>query len=151
MSLPLSQVRLHHIGFVVASIEKSAPAFAAGVGGAWDGVIIEDPNQRVRVSFIQPADPAQPQFELVDPGRFEDAPVRRFLEQRGGGLHHVCYEVPDIEQQLERAREARSTLVRKPVPAPAFGGRRIAWVFTREKLLVEYLEAAAQPETAPPK
>ena len=143
--------RLHHVGFVVASIEESAPSFAAGVGGSWDGVITEDPNQKVRVTFIQHADPAQPLFELVDPGRFEDAPVRRFLEEGGGGLNHVCYEVPDIELALERAKKARGTLVRKPVPAPAFGGRRIAWIFTREKLLVEYLEAALQLETAPPK
>ncbi len=148
----MQEARLHHVGFVVASIEKSAPSFAAGVGGTWDGVITEDPNQKVRVSFIHPAIEGQPQFELVDPGRFEDAPVRRYLEDRGGGLHHVCYEVADIEQELERAYKARGTLVRKPLPAPAFGGRRIAWIFTREKLLIEYLEAGApQTETAPAK
>jgi catechol 2,3-dioxygenase-like lactoylglutathione lyase family enzyme len=143
--------RLHHIGFVVASIEAAAPSFAAAVGGTWNGVITEDPNQKVRVSFIDQADPSQPQFELVDPGRFEEAPVLRFLNESGGGLHHVCYEVPNLEAALDFSRKARSTMVRKPLPAPAFGGRRIAWVFTREKLLIEYLEAEAQAASAPAK
>ena len=143
--------RLHHIGYVVASIQAAAPSFAAAVGGTWNGVIIEDPNQKVRVSFIRHADPSQPQFELIDPGLFEAAPVLRFLKESGGGLHHVCYEVPNLEAALEFSRRARGTVVRKPVPAPAFGGRRIAWVFTREKLLIEYLEAEAQALSTPSK
>jgi methylmalonyl-CoA/ethylmalonyl-CoA epimerase len=134
--------RLHHVGFVVRSIEETAPSFAAGVACTWDGVIIEDPVQKVRVSFCRPADAAQPEIELVEPGRFEDSPVLRYLEQQGGGLHHVCYEVADIEAELERVRKARAVVVRRPVPAVAFGGRRIAWVMTREQLLIEYLETA---------
>ena len=141
-ALPESGRRLHHVGFVVASIEEVAESFAASAGCTWDGVITEDPLQKVRVSFCLPDDPGQPQLELVEPGRFEDSPVRRFLEQ-GGGLHHLCYEVADLEAELKRMRAARSAVLRKPVPAVAFGGRRIAWVFTREKLLVELLAAAA--------
>ena len=79
-----------------------------------------------------------PQIELVEPAG-EDSPVLRFLEQ-GGGLHHVCYEVADLEEQLVEFRSRGAVIARRPKPAVAFGGRRIAWVITAEKLLVELLE-----------
>ena len=128
----------HHFGFVVASIEKSAPSFAESMNASWDGQIIHDANQGVRVSFLCGKNPADPLIELVEPAG-GDSPVSA-LSKRVGGLHHVCYVVDSLDQQLQECRARRSLIVRSPVPAAAFGGRRIAWTFTRNKLLVEYLE-----------
>lgn len=84
-----------------------------------------------------------PQIELVEPAA-EKSPVTAFLA-RGGGLHHVCYEVDDLEGHIRFMREQRAAVLRAPQPAVAFQGRRIAWVLTREKLLVELLERAPLP------
>jgi methylmalonyl-CoA/ethylmalonyl-CoA epimerase len=94
--------------------------------------------QTVFVSFFQPALAGNAVIELVEPEGNGSA-VHKFL-QRGGGLHHICYEVDSLEQQLEQTRANRDLIVRPPQPAPAFDGRRIAWTYTRNKLLVEYLE-----------
>jgi methylmalonyl-CoA/ethylmalonyl-CoA epimerase len=128
----------HHFGFVVASIEQSAPSFAESLDANWDGLTIHDPNQCVRVSFLEGKNPADPLIELIEPAG-EDSPVAA-LAKRGGGLHHVCYVVDSLDQQLKECRARRSLIVRPPTPAAAFGGRRIAWTYTRNKLLVEYLE-----------
>lgn len=128
----------HHVGFVVASIQDSVRSFAASLDATWDGEIIHDPNQAVRVTFLQGARYADPLIELVEPAG-EKSPVIGFL-QRGGGLHHLCYQVENLEEQLQRNRAAGEIIARSPLPALAFGGRRIAWVFTRNKLLIEYLE-----------
>jgi methylmalonyl-CoA/ethylmalonyl-CoA epimerase len=48
--------------------------------------------------------------------------------------------VDSMDEQIARSLEQRAILVRRPTPATAFGGRRIAWVYTRNKLLIEYLE-----------
>jgi len=128
----------HHVGFVVASIEQSIQAFADSIGGAWDGAVFDDPHQAVRVAFLRGASPADPLIELVEPAG-ERSPVARFLE-RGGGLHHVCFETRDLERQLAESRARGGVVTSPPQPAVAFGGRRIAWVYTRQKLLVEYLE-----------
>jgi methylmalonyl-CoA/ethylmalonyl-CoA epimerase len=130
---------LHHVGFVVPSIAESAPQFAAALDSDWDGKIILDPLQAARVSFLASKVACDPLFELVEPAGM-DSPVGKFLK-RGGGLHHVCYQVKNLEEQLQRSRERGALLVRAPAPAVAFGGRRIAWVFTKTKLLIEYLEA----------
>jgi methylmalonyl-CoA/ethylmalonyl-CoA epimerase len=59
---------------------------------------------------------------------------------KGGGLHHVCYVVDNLEQTLSDARSLGALVTRQPMPAVAFGGRRIAWIYTKNRLLIEYLE-----------
>lgn len=132
------EYRLHHVGFVVADITASISAFATSLGASWDGSIFEDKHQRVRVAFLITRC-SDPRFELVAPAD-ESSPVINFLEKSGGGLHHVCYEVPDLEQALLKFKSRKATLAKRPLPAVAFNGRRIAWILTREKLLVELLE-----------
>jgi methylmalonyl-CoA/ethylmalonyl-CoA epimerase len=81
--------------------------------------------------------------ELVEPAG-EQSPVIPFLKH-GGGLHHLCYEIDDLEGQLRLSREQQGIVVRPPLPAVAFQGRRIAWIYTKNKLLVEYLERQRKP------
>lgn len=130
-------MRLHHVGFVVQSISTVAEGFARSLSASWDGRIIHDPVQAARVSFLS-LGATQPQVELVEPAG-QDSPVARMAE-RGGGLHHLCFEVAELEAQVENCHATGAVLVRPPQPAVAFDNRRICWVFTRERLLVEYLE-----------
>lgn len=131
--------RLHHVGFVVQAIDEVAEDLARSLGATWDREIILDPLQGSRVSFLRGPVESDALVELVEPVR-EGSPVSNFLK-RGGGLHHLCYEVEELETQLRYSRSTGSLVVQTPVPAAAFGGRRIAWVYTRAKLLIEYLEA----------
>jgi len=134
----LPQGNFHHIGFVVASIQTCVQEFVDSLQAEWDGVIFYDPNQGVRVTFLRGKRPANPTLELVEPAS-ENSPVIPFLK-RGGGLHHLCYEVTSLEDQLALSRAQGALLVKPPLPAVAFEGRRIAWVYTKNKLLLEYLE-----------
>jgi len=120
-----SDAKLHHVGMVVPSIASVRPDLA----------VSEDPTQRVRVAFFQMHDLT---VELVEPVG-ENSPVRRSLE-RGNKLLHTCFEVPELESAIESGRRAGFQLIRKPTPATAFGGRRIAWVFSQALGLVELLE-----------
>lgn len=114
------------------------PAFVRSLDVIWDGQIWEDPQQKVKVAFLATEMPGDSQIELVAPVGIH-SPVYSFLE-RGGGLHHVCYEVEDLALQINAMRSRGALLARPPKPAVAFAGRRIAWVITAEKLLVELLE-----------
>ena len=133
-----SAIRLHHFGFVVADIRSKIEGFARSVGASWDSKIFHDPLQKVRVSFVQYAGPGDAQIELVEPAA-QDSPVLNFLK-KGGGLHHLCYEVSDLEAHLRKVREEGAMIVKPPLPAVAFENRRVAWVLTRQRLLLEFLE-----------
>jgi methylmalonyl-CoA/ethylmalonyl-CoA epimerase len=132
------QGNFHHFGFVVSSIPATVKSFMESMSLDWDGHTIHDPNQGVRVTFLSSKNAADPLVELVEPVG-ADSPVSSFLK-RGGGLHHVCYVVDSLDEQLKECHTKRALVVRPPLPAAAFGGRRIAWAYTRNKLLIEYLE-----------
>jgi methylmalonyl-CoA/ethylmalonyl-CoA epimerase len=133
----------HHIGFVVASIHTSVQGFLDSLEAEWDGTIFHDPNQAVRVTFLRSKHGTNPVLELVEPAG-ENSPVIPFLK-RGGGLHHLCYEIDNLEDQLVLSRAHGGLVVRPPLPAVAFEGRRIAWVYSKNKLLLEFLERQRRP------
>jgi len=130
--------RLHHTGFVVASIAAVVEDFCKSVGGSNWSETWHDPLQGVRVAFIYPSRSGDPCIELVEPAS-PGSPVERFLEC-GGGLHHLCYEVDNLDEAMRAASKRGMLVIRRPQPAVAFDGRRIAWLFTRQKLLIEYLQ-----------
>lgn len=132
----IEKVRVHHVGYVVQSIDASIAEYRESSGLAWDGVITHDPLQMVRVTFLGPQ--AEAQVELVEPAG-PRSPVNAFLAQ-GGGLHHICYEVPDLMAHIAQCKAAACTLVRVPMKAAAFGGRKIAWMTTASKQLFELLQ-----------
>ena len=128
----------HHVGFVVASIQDSVQGFASMVQADWDEQVFHDPKQGVRVTFLKSRRPGDPLWELVEPAD-EQSPVHSFAA-KGGGLHHVCYVVDNLAKALTGARALGAIVTRKPMQAVAFDGRRIAWIYTRNRLLIEYLE-----------
>lgn len=129
---------LHHVGYVVASAEEGAKQFAESLGAELVSDVIYDPLQKVKVVFLRPPGGSPTLIELVAP-EGTSSPVTAFLA-KGGGLHHVCYEVDNLEDTLEEMRRRRAVVLRPPKPATAFHGRRIAWIITPERLLMELLE-----------
>jgi Glyoxalase/Bleomycin resistance protein/Dioxygenase superfamily len=60
-------IRLHHIGYVVRSIEDTANRFARSIGAPWDQEVIVDPLQAARVTFLGHFDQCLTLVELVQP------------------------------------------------------------------------------------
>jgi methylmalonyl-CoA/ethylmalonyl-CoA epimerase len=75
----------------------------------------------------------------------EDSPVNTVIGSSRGGLYHLCYEVADLDQTLTAFRRKRCLPFGKPLPAAAFGGRRIVFLITPQRDLIELLE---QPRAA---
>ena len=133
--------RFHHVGFVVPSIAPVIESLSRALGAKRWSQTWYDPIQKVRVAFIYPQSETDPSIELVEPAA-PDAPVQDFLAN-GGGLHHVCYEIEDLDRTVRDARSSGLLMIRRPQQAVAFSGRRIAWFISREKLLIEFLERVA--------
>jgi methylmalonyl-CoA/ethylmalonyl-CoA epimerase len=139
LPMGLGPLRVHHIGVAVSSLEDAVPAYRAIFGYELLSGPFEDALQRVSVCFLGSGRPGEPAIELVAPAA-ERSPIGAVLA-RGVGAYHVCYEVPDVEAALAHARAHRCVIVSQPVPAVAFGGRRIAWFYMPTRQLVELLES----------
>jgi methylmalonyl-CoA/ethylmalonyl-CoA epimerase len=99
---------------------------------------VPDPVQHVTVRFAEL--PGGTVIELVEP-LGEKSPVHSIIGSSRGGLYHLCYEVDDLDGELERFRDKGCLPLGKPVPATAFNGRRIAFLLTPERDLIEFVES----------
>ncbi|HET7034716.1 MAG TPA: methylmalonyl-CoA epimerase [Thermomicrobiaceae bacterium] len=99
--------RLDHVGIAVADIPEAAAFLTDILGLESDGPAVALPEQGVSVRFLRAGDD---RLELLAPTDEEGA-LARFLAKHGEGLHHLCFEVDDIEAELDRLDAAGVRLV----------------------------------------
>ncbi len=133
----MSITKLDHIAIAVQDVESSAELWKRTLG--LDAGDIEVVAERgVRLCKLK-ADRV-PDLELVEPIG-EDSPVASFIAQKGEGIHHICFEVRDIEKSLEELKRNGVRLVHER-PVSGAGGRRIAFIHPQSLggVLIELIE-----------
>jgi methylmalonyl-CoA/ethylmalonyl-CoA epimerase len=126
---------LHHIGVAVRDLTAALEAWAQL--GLYPSHREEVPGDRVRVAFLPfPGG----RLELLEP-LGDDSPVGRFLARRGEGLHHLAYQVDDIEATLASIRTQGGRLIDEAPRAGAHGSR-VAFIHpaTMGGVLVELVQ-----------
>jgi methylmalonyl-CoA/ethylmalonyl-CoA epimerase len=128
-------VRLAHVGLAVTSTAGQTAFFRDVLGLA---TVPVDDSDGARITAFQAGDSL---VELLEP-ESADSPVGRFIARRGPGIHHLCFEVPDLDSALEQCREAGIELVDQ-VPRTGAEGKRIAFLHPRSTggILLELMEA----------
>jgi methylmalonyl-CoA epimerase len=114
--------RLDHVAIVVRDLE-SALQFYRDMLGILPSRVLDFPQEGVRIAFLPLGGPGGSEIELLEPSNLEGG-VARFLEQRGGGLHHICLEVTDIDRALDELRAAGARVLDE-APRPTAEGRGI--------------------------
>ena len=138
------QFKLHHIGYLVKDLSE-ASVFKDRLGYLVESEIIEDPAQTAYVLLMRQPGSAS-QIELVMPAGPKSKLSKALA--KGGGLHHLCYEVDDICAAGVHLREKGMLALSEPAEAVAFKGRRIAWYMDSGALLIELLESGPKRESA---
>ena len=134
--------RLLHVGVAVPSLDPATESLSALFGYRVVSGPFDDPIQKVKVNFLAKSGHDVAEIELIAPIS-EDSPVQSMLSKGAGGAYHLCFETSDIEAALSHAKGNGCIVVSGPVPAVAFQGRRIAWIYTRSRQLFELVEARA--------
>jgi methylmalonyl-CoA/ethylmalonyl-CoA epimerase len=132
--------KLRHVGVAVSSLGPATETLSTLFGYKVVSGPFEDPIQKVSVNFLTTSDKDAAEIELIAP-LSEDSPITSMLAKSGGGAYHLCFETSDIDQALVHAKNNGCMIVSPAVPAVAFGGRRIAWIYTRSRQLFELVEA----------
>ncbi len=112
---------LNHVAIVVEKIAEARASYEAL--GLTAGEVEYVADQKVNVLVMSAG---SQRIELVEPAT-DDSPVSKFLAKRGGGLHHLAYDVDDLEKTLTRLR-AEGVLLIDEAPRPGAHGTRIAFV-----------------------
>ena len=129
---------LDHVGIAVHSLDESLPLFESITGGKGYGRETVE-QQGVEVVFLGTGDG---RLELLAPTR-EDSGVAKFLAKRGPGMHHLCYRVASIEDELERYRAQGAQLIDER-PRPGAAGHLVAFIHPKSTggVLIELLQAS---------
>src|SRR5262245_21619175 len=135
-----------HYGFVTHSIPNACAVWCKLLGFSPDGPEVLDPEQRVRIQFLSHDRRPDFRIELLAPSD-PASPVMK-LARAGGGLHHVCVRVATLDEFAEQIGKTPLVTVRAPTPAPAFGGRKVAFAYLTGLGLVEFVESAGAPTLA---
>ncbi|PLY03883.1 MAG: methylmalonyl-CoA epimerase [Desulfuromonas sp.] len=98
--------KINHIGIAVTNLDAAIPFYRDHLGMAFEGTE-EVADQKVRVAFLQVG---ESRIELLEPTA-EDSPVAKFLAKNGEGIHHIAYEVDDIEKALAGMKEQGVRLI----------------------------------------
>jgi methylmalonyl-CoA/ethylmalonyl-CoA epimerase len=129
--------RIHHVAYVVADIDAALERLEVtfGVRPTVREVMAD---QGVEAALCGPAGAA---VELIRP-LDADGAIARFLEARGEGLHHVAFEVDDLEAALAELRARGAELIDER-PRAGLGGHLVAFVHPRSAngVLTELVEA----------
>lgn len=132
--------RIDHIAIVVQDIEAALGFWKDALG--LELAHVEDvPEQESVVAFLPSG---ESEVELVKPTT-EASGVARYLIKRGPGMHHICFEVEDIEATLVRLQRCGVRLINQR-PTIGTGGKKIAFVHPESThgVLVELYELTPQ-------
>ena len=118
-------MKINHIAILVEDIDTALPFWRDALGLDFTG-IEEVPAESARIAFL-PA--GESKIELVQPTD-PDSGLGKYLEKRGGGMHHICLEVPDIEETMARLAQHGVELINE-TPRQRDSGELYAFVHPR--------------------
>ena len=127
---------LHHVAIAVENLASARKTYEKALG--LSGLPIEHvADQKVNVLVLFAG---LQRVELVEPAA-PDSPVAGFLRKRGGGIHHVAWNVDDIESAIARLKASGVKLIDE-TPRPGAHGTRIAFVHPKSTggVLMELVE-----------
>jgi methylmalonyl-CoA/ethylmalonyl-CoA epimerase len=117
-------MKIHHIGIAVHDLGEASKRFS-GLLGLSIGPRYELPEFGVIALFL-PVGDGHGNLELLEP-LGDASTIGKFLERKGEGIHHVCFEVDDIEASLEDFSAQGARLIDEK-PRPGAGGHLVAFV-----------------------
>jgi methylmalonyl-CoA/ethylmalonyl-CoA epimerase len=131
--------KISHIAIVVPDLDEAMTFWVEALGLPLQHME-HVPDQGVDVAFLPSG---ESEIELLEPVD-EDSGVARFMSKRGPGMHHICFEVDDIEKVLKNLKQANVPLINEKATIGT-GGKKIAFIHPKGTggVLVELYELTA--------
>jgi methylmalonyl-CoA/ethylmalonyl-CoA epimerase len=133
----MTKIQIDHIAVVVEDMDEALAFWRDALGLPLAGEERND-TEGVQVAFL-PAGDAR--IELLRP-LTDEGGVAKFLAKRGGGMHHLCLAVPDIEASMRQLAAHGVELINE-APRTRDDGTRYAFIHPKSTggVLVELYEA----------
>ncbi|CAN5532910.1 methylmalonyl-CoA epimerase [soil metagenome] len=99
-------MKINHLGIATKEIDEALKFWvgALGLENVHTEIVVD---QKVRVAMLPIG---ESRIELLEPTS-DDSPISKFLEKRGGGIHHIAVEVDDIEAAIAKLKSEGMRLI----------------------------------------
>jgi methylmalonyl-CoA/ethylmalonyl-CoA epimerase len=130
--------KINHIALAVENIDEAAKFYQNCLGLKLSGIETIS-VQKSKVGFFQIGASS---IELVQPVE-PDSPLQKFLAAKGQGIHHICFEVDDIEAEIKNLLAKGATMIDRE-PRPGAHNARVAFIHPKSAagVLIELVELA---------
>ena len=115
-------LKIEHIGIAVKNIDKSNSLFK-GVFGEPHYKMEEVESEGVKTSFFKVGNN---KIELLEATN-KDSPIAKFIDKKGEGIHHIAFEVDDIEAEVKRLKKEGFKILNKK-PKKGADNKRIVFL-----------------------
>lgn len=120
--------RLNHVAIVVPDLGAASSIYREQLG-AMVSEPVDLPEHGVTTVFVQLPNT---KIELLHP-LGDDSPVAAFLERHpGGGMHHLCYEVEDVEAAARRLSEQGARVLGDGNPRTGAHGKPVVFLHPKD-------------------
>ena len=128
--------RLTHIGIAVKDMKASSALFSK-LFGMKESHAEEVADQKVNAGFFRIGEAGVELLEATS----ADSPIARFIEKRGEGVHHLSFEVDDLEAEIARLKREGFEMIDEK-PRLGADGFRVAFIHPKSTngVLVEISE-----------
>ncbi len=114
--------KIEHIGIAVKSLSSSVPLFEKLLNSqSYKTESVE--SEKVNTAFFKAGDTKVELLESTDP----DGVITRFIQKKGEGLHHIAFEVADIDAEINRLRKEGFVLL-NDAPKPGADNKLICFL-----------------------
>ena len=127
--------KIDHIGIAVKSVDEAARLYTGPLG--LKGMQIEElPDRKLRIALIPVGENKVELIEATSP----EADIAKFIAKNGEGIHHLAFEVKDIDAALAKLKAQGVPLIDE-TPRDGVGGARIAFLNPKgSKILIELVQ-----------
>lgn len=128
--------KIEHLGIAVKNLDESNELFAKLLGSKHFKVE-EVVSEGVKTSFFMVGETKIELLEATKP----ESPIAKFIEKKGEGIHHIAYDVEDIEREIERLTSEGFQILNSE-PKDGADNKRIVFLHpkTTNGVLVELCE-----------
>ena len=133
------KLKLDHIGYIVKDLKNSIRYFENLYNFKALNKIIYEKAHNVRLSFIDLGLNTMPALELIEPIN-KLSKVYNFLKNNGEGLHHLAYQVDNIENITKKFKEKGFIQISEIVPGAGHNKTKTIWLLGKKRELIELIQ-----------
>lgn len=130
----MKTLKIDHVGVAVKSAEEASKMFSNVLKLETEEELLED--RKLKVVMVRIGESRVELIEDLDP----NGAVSKFIEKRGEGLHHMAFEVNDINEAVEEMKKSGYRVLSDPKPGA--GNTIVAFVHPKDThgILLELVE-----------